>query len=150
MDVTTKRTDSGDPGFQSLVERLTRFLSVLNGENDAFYTQHNKTDNLPTVVVAYAGAEPVGCGAFRWVRDGVVEIKRMYVDPDHRGRGVGAQVLRELEAWAAEAGASTAILETSKRLQSAVRLYQRSGYRVIENYGPYVGVHDSVCMEKIL
>lgn len=150
MNLTLKRTTSDDPDFKRLAAELTAFLAELNGEANDFYAPHNKSDGIPTVVVAYADAQAVGCGAFRTVDEKVVEVKRMYVDPSSRGQGIGAAVLSELEKWSFELGAQRAILETSRRLESAVRLYERSGYRRIDNYEPYVGVEDSVCFEKRL
>lgn len=144
------RTDSADPGFISLVDRLNFFLAELNGEQNSYYSKLNVIDGIATVVVAYAAEVAIGCGAFRQIDDKTVEIKRMYVDSAFRGNGVGKQVLTELETWATELGATKAILETSKRLDAAVHLYQTSGYQVIPNYGPYLGIDDSVCMEKSL
>ena len=148
--ILIQRTDSSDSHFIALTDRLNEFLAVLNGEKHAFYSQYNRQDSLSTVVVAFRDDEPIGCGAFRSVDHETVEIKRMFVSPDVRGNGFGAQVLRELEIWAAEHGYSKAILETSRRLEPAVRLYSRSEYAVIPNYGPYVDVTDSVCMAKRL
>lgn len=144
------RTDSSNPDFAALQRRLDEFLAVLNGDQDAFYAQHNKTNALPTVVVAYGEAGPVGIGAFRPIDDEAVEIKRMFVDPASRGTGAGEAILAELESWAKEAGYAKAVLETSKRLEPAIRLYTRTGYAVIPNYGPYVHVEDSVCMAKTM
>ncbi len=145
-----ERTSSADPHFVALVSELTKFLAILNGEQNAFYVQFNKIDNIPTVVVAFLDGVPVGCGAFRVFDETSLEIKRMYVDPVARGGGVGGTILTELETWAAELGYKYAVLETSKRLEPAVRLYQASGYEVIPNYPPYEHVNDSVCMRKIL
>jgi len=74
----------------------------------------------------------------------------MFVLPDIRGKGVAQSILAELESWAAELGYLTAVLETSKRLEPAVNLYKKSGYAFIPNYGAYVDVEDSVCMQKSL
>lgn len=148
--IQIRRTDSGNPDFIRLYGKLTEFLAVLNGDQDAFYAQFNKVDGLPTVVLAFDEDGPIGCGAFRPNDDGTVEIKRMYVEPTARGRGAGAAILGELEAWAVQSGYRRAVLETSKRLDSAVRLYRSSGYEVIPNYDPYVGVDDSVCFGKDL
>ncbi len=144
-----QRTHADDPDFVALIEKLNAFLAVLNGEEHAFYSQFSLRDSLPYVVVAHLNDEPVGCGAFRPNEMGA-EIKRMFVNPSARGRGVGAAVLAELEKWASESGHTRAVLETSKRLEPAVALYQKAGYSVIQNYGPYVDVADSVCMEKDL
>jgi GNAT superfamily N-acetyltransferase len=59
-------------------------------------------------------------------------------------------VLAELEAWAGEEGCSRAILETGMPHFEAISLYKKSGYRIIENYGPYKNLPNSVCMEKML
>ncbi len=145
------RTSVHDQAFQNLVARLSRFLAELNGEEaNAFYAPLNQTNDQTRTVVAYDGDLAVGCGAFRPHADGVVEIKRMFVDPAVRGKGVGRAILVELERWALELGSTRAILETSKRLRTANQLYSRSGYRIIPNYGPYVDAKDSVCMERIL
>lgn len=150
LDIHLERTRGDTLEFVALAGRLTNFLAELNGERNSFYAQFNKVDDSLHAVIALVDGSPVACGAFRWVDDGVVEIKRMFSDPDLRGQGLGRQVLSELEKWAAELGAHRAVLETSKRLLPAVGLYQTSGYEVIDNYGPYVGVDDSVCMEKVL
>lgn len=148
--VQIRRTTSDDPGFNLLIAKLTRMLAELNGEKDSFYVQHNHVEGVPTVVVAYVESVPVGCGAFRAIGRGQVEIKRMFVEPEYRGRGIAKLVLAELESWASELGAEKAVLETSRRLEPAVALYRRSGYRFIPNYEPYVDVEDSVCMERTL
>jgi len=144
------RTKPENPDFASLVARLTAFLSVLNGENDSFYAPLNKVDDSLSVVVAYLDENPVGCGAIRPMDPKTVEVKRMFVDPNVRGTGIGRAILQELELWATEKGFETAILETSVRLEPAVGLYKSAGYAVIPNYGAYVGVIDSVCFEKQL
>ena len=101
-------------------------------------------------VVAYAGDHPVGCGALRRFDDDIAEVKRMYTVPAWRGRGVAAAVLAELERQARAFGYPTMRLETGDRQPGAIRLYERSGYRHIPPFGPYVAWDDSVCFEKPL
>jgi putative acetyltransferase len=145
-----KRTDPTDADFASLTRRLDEFLAELNGEQHAFYDLHNRSESLESAVVAYVDGSPVGCGAFKDVENGTIEIKRMFVEPSARGRGVGRAVLVELHRWAAELGHERSRLETSKRLEAAVRLYSKAGYEVIPNYAPYTHVDDSVCMARAL
>jgi len=121
-----------------------------DGTEAAFYAQYNKIDLIKNAVVAYAGDEPVGCGAFKEFAPGSVEIKRMFVQPTHRQRGVAQAVLAELERWASELGYASCVLETGKRQPEAIALYQRSGYARTPNYGQYVGIENSVCMQKSL
>jgi putative acetyltransferase len=144
------RTTSENPDFQQLVQLLDRDLAQRDGDEHGFYAQYNKIALIRHAVVAYAGDEPVGCGAFKEYVSDSVEIKRMFVQPAHRQRGVARAVLAELETWAAELGYANCVLETGKRQPEAIALYQRSGYALTANYGQYVGIDNSVCMRKLL
>ncbi len=144
------RTNSSHKDFQSLVGLLDQDLQIRDGADHPFYAQFNKIDQLQHVVVVYAENEAVGCGAFKPYADRTVEIKRMYVRPEFRGQRIAQQILSELEAWASEVGAASCVLETGQKQPEAIRLYQRSGYERIPNYGQYVGIENSVCMQKNL
>ncbi len=143
------RTNSDNPDFRHLVALLDRDLAIRDGDDHAFYAQFNKVASIRQVVVAYEEGAPVGCGAFKPFDENTVEIKRMFVQPELRGRGIAATVLTELEAWAGELGFDRCVLETGKKQPEAIRLYQKSGYGTIPNYGQYAGVENSVCMEKL-
>jgi GNAT superfamily N-acetyltransferase len=148
--LTLHRTDSSNADFQALVAQLDRYLTGQNGEADAFYSQFNTLDAIRHAVVAYVDGVPVGCGALKPFGPGVAEVKRMYVDPAHRGRGIAGRVLAELENWGRELSFSACVLETARGFADAVGLYTKHGYRPIPNYGPYVGVANSVCLRKEL
>lgn len=134
----------------ALAAELTVLLAELNGEAQAFYGPLNNVAHVPHAILANADGRPIACGAFRLVDADIVEIKRMFVSPEWRGRGISKRVLAELETWAKEIGRQTAILETSKRLEAANQLYRKAGYNIIPNYGAYVDAPDSVCMKKQL
>lgn len=144
------RTDSDHPDFRTLVALLDQDLAVRDGEDHAFYAQFNKVDKIKHVVVAYLETQAIGCGAIRAYSPDTIEVKRMFVLPECRGKGIAGAVLAELEAWAAELGFLRCILETGQMQPEAIRLYQKSGYALIPNYGQYAGVENSVCMEKML
>ena len=101
-------------------------------------------------LVGFVDGRPVACGAFRPMGEGAAEIKRMYVIPEQRGRGLSRLVLAELERRAATMGYRTARLETGTRQPEAIALYEGSGYRRIPSFGIYVGNPLSVCFEKDL
>lgn len=145
-----KRTTSKDRDFQTLVILLDRVLSIADGNDHSFYSQFNKIDKLNHVVVIYENEVAVGCGAFKEYDAKSVEIKRMFVLPENRGKGIAAKVLTELEHWANELGYSEFVLETGKSFESAVALYKKAGYAIIPNYGQYENVERSVCMKKIM
>ena len=95
----------------------------------------------------------LGCGALRVLGDGVAEVKRMYVAPAARGRGVAKAVLAGLEEAARERGWTTLRLETGPRQPEAIGLYSRAGYRPIEAFGAYVDApdaEDSLFFERFL
>ncbi|WP_324678983.1 GNAT family N-acetyltransferase [Hymenobacter sp. GOD-10R] len=144
------RTTSDNPDFRQLVQLLDQDLQVRDGAEHTFYAQFNKVDTIRHAIVAYQGEEPIGCGAFKEFAEELVEIKRMFVLPTWRGQGIAAAVLTELESWARELGYRGCVLETGKKQPEAIRLYEKSGYHYIPNYGQYIGVENSVCLQKDL
>ena len=144
------RTTSDDQAFRELVILLDQELAVHNGDKNDFFVQFNKIDKIRHAIVAMDGERPVGIGALRAFDDETMEVKRMFVPKDLRGKGIAAEVLRGLEEWARELGYRYTVLETATYLPAAVKLYERSGYERIPNYGQYVGVETSVCMRKTL
>ena len=101
-------------------------------------------------LVAYIDDKPVGCGAVRRTEPGVAEIKRMYVAPRARGRGVGKRIVVELEAEARQLGVRRLVLETGPRQPEAIAIYERAGFVEIPLFGEYIGSQFSVCMAKDL
>jgi putative acetyltransferase len=148
--ITLKRTTSEDTDFQYLVALLDQDLKIRDGEEHDFYNQFNKITMIKYAVVAYMDNVPVGCGAFKEFDTETVEIKRMFVLPDFRGKGIATSVLHELETWATEVNYKAAILETGKKQPEAIALYQKMGYTITANYGQYENVENSVCMRKAI
>lgn len=144
------RTNSDHKDFINLVRHLDAELAERDGAEHAFYAQFNKIDKIKYVVVAYEDEKPVGCGAIKEFEPGTVEVKRMFVSPRFRGKGIAGEVLAELERWAAELSFNRCILETGLKQPEAIALYRKSRYSRIPNYGQYAGVENSVCFEKLL
>jgi GNAT superfamily N-acetyltransferase len=144
------RTTGTHPDFQTLVALLDQDLALRDGKEHTFYAAFNSSTALQHVLVAYEQEEPIGCGAFKPYAPDLVEVKRMFVRPANRGRGIAATLLQQLEQWAQELGYTGCVLETGKRQPEAIGLYQKSGYHFVPNYGPYVGIDNSVCLRKAL
>ncbi|WP_232821700.1 GNAT family N-acetyltransferase [Desertihabitans aurantiacus] len=85
-------------------------------------------------LVGFEGEEAVCCGGFKPLPDGTCEIKRMYVVPAARGRGLGVVLLRALEDAARAAGYRVARLDTGPRQPGVARMYRAQGYRDIANF----------------
>ena len=90
-------------------------------------------------LVAFTEGEPIGGGALKGLGDGVVSIKRMWVDDSVRGLGLGRRLLGALEDEARALGFTRVRLETNGTLAEAIRLYRTSGYTEVEafNDDPY-------------
>ncbi len=144
------RTNSENLDFVELVKHLDAYLAVKDGDDHAFYHQFNGIDKLQYVVMAYENDIAIGCGAIKNFHHSVMEIKRMFVAPASRGKGVAKKILNQLEGWALALGANACILETGKRQPEAIALYEKCGYHIISNYEPYVGMENSICFQKKL
>jgi GNAT superfamily N-acetyltransferase len=102
--------------------------------------------DVSVVLVARADdGAAVGCGALRALGDGAAEVKRMYVVPEARGRGVSRLLLAGLEDAARARGWTTLRLETGPRQPEAIALYEGAGYRAIPAFGAYVDSPDAGC-----
>ena len=107
-------------------------------------------------LVGYDGEEPVATGA--WRRSPVrvlggtsaVEVKRMFVVPERRGRGLARRMLAALEESARAAGHDLVVLETGMRQPEAIALYLSEGYAEVEGFGFYKDAPLSRCFAKRL
>ncbi|MDX6286915.1 MAG: hypothetical protein QOG53_2400 [Frankiales bacterium] len=90
-------------------------------------------------VVVYLDGEPAACGGWRTLADwpATAEIKRMFVAPAYRRRGLARYVLLALEDAARAAGHTQLWLETGQRQPEALELYRSAGYEPIDGYGHY-------------
>lgn len=144
-----KRTNSSDPDFKELVRQLDIDLWKRYPEFQDEYNLYN-IQFLDQAMVIYVDNEPIACGGFKKFDGETVEWKRVFVAPHYRNAGIGARLVEELEQWGRETGYRYAVLETGKRQPEAIRLYTKKGYGIIENYGPYKGMENSLCMKKEL
>ena len=104
--------------------------------------------------IAYVDGSAMACGGVAF-QDGFVELKRMYVRPPVRGRGVSSALLERLEADARSKGVYEVKLETGDKQAAALRFYERQGYRRCQAFPPYtrldpVSIATSVFMSKRL
>lgn len=150
MSINIIRTKSDNSDFRDLVRLLDADLAIRDGDKHSFYDQFNKIDNIRYVVVAYENEKPAGCGAIKEYDQDSMEVKRMYVLPGNRKKGIATKILTELENWAGELSYSKCILETGKGQPEAIELYKKNGYTLIQNYGQYEGIENSLCFEKSL
>ena len=146
----TEYVPGSDPDFLLLSRALDEDLSARLGHEQASYTPYNRLEEVPGAVLIYDANRPVACGAYKAVTKDVAEVKRMFVDPSYRRMGLAKTVLTALEERAIAQGFQRFRLETNRRFQPAIALYQGMGFVEIPNYPPYDHMPQSICMEKEL
>ncbi len=148
--VRIEKTTPQHPDFIRLIQALDKDIAIRDGDEKDFHAQYNKTDKIKHALLVLENELAVGCGALRHFDENTIEIKRMYVIPECRGKGIATQVLHSLEDWARSLGYTHAILETGEKYHEALALYTKNGYERIPNYGQYEQVLSSRCFKKPL
>ncbi len=151
-------TDLSDPAARSLILRqwtevCERYDSPAPCGEESSLPTGSFTTPTGAFVVGEVEGVPVACGGVRPCDDGppgVGEIKRMYVEPAVRGRGLGRVLLVAIEEEARRLGYARLWLETGTAQPEALQLYETSGWTPIRKYGEYKGEVDSRCFERIL
>ncbi len=143
-------SDSRNEDFLDLITLLDSDLNETNGAEQQQYDKFNKVDYIKDVILIYSGGSAIACGAFKEYDSGTVELKRIFVKRDYRNKGLAKSIVKSLEQLAETKGYKFGILETGKKQMEAIHLYQKLGYVVIDNFLPYVGMENSVCMKKEL
>src|SRR5437588_311572 len=116
--------------------RRSRALRLASSERTTSAARPDPAEVLVFLMATDSDGTPVGAAAL-CASGEAAEIKRLYVRPHARGRGVGGALLDRLEREAAGRGYGAVRLETGLRQPEAIRLYERRGYRTIENFGVY-------------
>ncbi|TFV63579.1 UNVERIFIED_ORG: N-acetyltransferase [Bacillus sp. AZ43] len=142
MQITPAEWD--DAVVQRLAAEQQAEIRARYGGKEEPGTHPSAADVSVVLVACDDDGSPLGCGALRALGDGVAEVKRMYVVPSARGRGVSRAVLRGLEDAARDRGWTTLRLETGPLQPEAVGLYTSAGYRPIAAFGAYVGDPDAL------
>jgi GNAT superfamily N-acetyltransferase len=152
MDLAIAPADLLSAEAQRLIAALNAELAALYPEPGANHFRLDPDEVAPgrgVFLVARRDAVAVGCGAIRRVGDDA-ELKRMYVVPAARGRGVARAILWALEHEARRLGARRIVLETGTRQREALALYRRAGFTAIAPFGEYASSPLSLCLAKTI
>lgn len=126
---------------RELVAELNATLLELTPPEFVFHmTVEQMAEPTTTVFIAREDGRAVGCGALKRHEGGVGEVKRMFTRPSHRGRKIGAEIVRHIEALAREKGLKRLVLETGDRHPAAWTVYERAGFT---RCGPVLDYPDS-------
>lgn len=142
------KTTSENSDFIFLIQTFDAYLWERYPELKKEYWGNNIIEFNSNVFIIYLDLKPVACGCFKKYNAASVELKRMFVLPEARGFGLAQLLIKGLEAEAKNQGFKVLVLETLYKQIEAINLYQKTGFRIVENYEPYVGLENSVCMSK--
>jgi putative acetyltransferase len=150
-EVRIAEEDPGTPEARALLDAGAAYAASLYPaeSNHILDVEALRRPNVAFLMSRIDG-RAVGCGAVVDHHAEYGEVKRLYVAPEARGRGVGARLLEMLEATARHRGLSLMRLETGTKQPEALALYRRMGYREIPSFGEYQPDPLSIFMEKRL
>jgi orotate phosphoribosyltransferase len=150
--ITIGRADLTADVSHALIDALNAELRELYPEPAATHFRldpEEVADGRGAFFIVYREKTPVGCGALRRLDAGTAELKRMYISPAVRGKGLGRRLVAALEAEAQLLGVRRLVLETGRRQDAALALYRATGFRPIPLYGEYCLSPDtSICLGK--
>jgi putative acetyltransferase len=140
------------PDILTLIAALDRYQSELYPaeSNHLLDLSVLAEDSLILMIIRDPQLKAVGCGAIMLNGAGTGEMKRVYIDPAHRGQHLGETLLAALEDEALSRHCHTVRLETGIKQHAAVRLYEQCGYEMRPAFAPYVDDPLSLFMEKAL
>lgn len=147
-----KWTDGNDKDFLHFYEITEDYYTKMAGglSKRQGFIPYNLSSLIPDVLIAYDDGIAVACAGLKGYSDDDVEIKRVWVDPDHRGLRIATSMMEMLEKKASEDGYKRMILQTRPVMEDAVSLYLKLGYEFIDNYPPYDKLEGAICLAKVI
>ena len=141
-------TDGNNEEFhQFYLETEDYYSSIVGGKkNREGFIPYNLSESISDVLLAYMDGVAVGCAGLKKYNDSDVEIKRVWVEPNYRGRHIATELMNRIEDKAREMGFKRAVLQTRPIMEDAVGLYEKRGYELIGNYPPYDKLEGAICM----
>ncbi|QWU14842.1 Acetyltransferase (GNAT) family protein [Paenibacillus sophorae] len=139
------------PDLALLIAQLDHYLFELYPPEEVFLVDfEDPYVNDIYFIVAYLNSRPVGCGAIKKLDEEHVELKRFFVEPEFRNKGIARMIMQRLEEEAANQGYKGIKLETGDQQTEAIGFYKKNGYGEIERFGEYADCRSSLCFEKKL
>lgn len=150
--ISYRWTEGGDEAFQRFYLATEAYYSSLVGgeKNRKDFVPYNISQNISIVVIACIAEKAVGCAGLKRYNENDAEVKRVWVEPDHRRSHIASEMMRLLENKARELHFTRTVLQTREAMTAAVSFYEKLGYYRISNYPPYDRLEGAVCYAKEL
>lgn len=150
MDFKIKTAKANSLEIISLSDELHKELENFYGKGIIESFKEENAEMLTFYIAYDDNGTAVACGALKHFDETTAEIKRMYVKPEHRGRGISKKILLKLEHNARELHYQRLVLETGLKQPEAISLYNKFGYKPFKCYGRHADDPDSRCFEKFI
>ena len=137
------------PDYAMLAGKLDEYYFSIVGDVHLRYAEVNRPENMACRLIAYEDGMPVACGCWKIIDETAAEVKRIYVLPEYRRRGIASRIIRTLEEEIVKAGYRLIILETARTTAESKQLYLSLGYEQIDYYGSPAGAENCLCFRKI-
>lgn len=138
MEVAIARESPDTPDARRLIDELENYIGPMYPrESQHGYTVEMLIEEGVDFHVVRVGGEAIGCGGVQVHGSEYAELKRMWIRPEHRGRGLAKLLVERLAEAAAGAGAPVLRLETGIHQYEAIALYERMGFVEIPAFPPY-------------
>ncbi len=145
-------TDGNSKDFRMFYQKTEDYYSEIVGGLDKRkgFVPYNASSAIDHVLIAYDGDKAVACAGLKRYSERDAEIKRVWVEPEYRGQHMARDMMKQLEDKARKEGYKRLILQTREIMTDAVGLYEKIGYRRIENYFPYDTLIGAICYAREL
>ncbi len=137
-NISLRTVEPTEPAIRALIEALDEYRKSLYPLEFTHHVPPEKLKSPPIVfLAAYEDDQLLGCGGIDFTDPDYAEIRKMYVEPAARGKGVGDLLLKALEQQARQRQYHLICLETGKFQEPAMGLYQKHGYQPSKAFGSY-------------
>lgn len=152
MERTIVQVAHDNTDLHELIRRLDEDLAERYSNPEEVFKVDFSDPKVKDMIfmVAYIDGVAVGCGGIRPLDEAAVELKRFYVDPGQRRKGIAGAVLAALENEAIAMNRRIMRLEAGAPQPEALHFYASKGYYEIERFGEYADCESSLCYEKVL
>lgn len=135
------------PELLELFSEHDEYMMGFLGEHRKYYTPYSSAEHIGRAWIVYVDGRPAGCAAYRERGGGTGELKRVFIRPGYRGRGISKELVKTVEDYARGQGCHTLALDTNSVLEPAVTLYRHAGYRVVFREGEYIRMEKEIKVE---
>jgi ribosomal protein S18 acetylase RimI-like enzyme len=150
MTLRTVFTNEKNENFIILAKKLWDEYVEISGDVVKQYQKFNTLEGKHFVILICDGEKAIACGSFKRFSKDTAEIRRVYVEKQHRRRKLASYIMENLEKIAKEKGYDNIVLETGVKNKVSRKFYKNLDYNIIANFEPFKDMSTCLCLKKKL